>query len=77
MKPEKTNCFSVNNATPQRDFLLSFFHEWEDTDHDKIIEIKRQKVASVILSLNTMLQFCDVMSQIASDINIKSPQSNV
>ena len=68
MKPELANLFTVNTTGQQGDFILSFFYEWHNTEDGKTTKIERQKIASVLLSINDFVQLTDTLSNVKAQI---------
>ena len=64
MKPELANLFTINSTGQQGDFILSFFYEWQNTEDGKATDLKKQKVASVVLNINDFIQFTETISKI-------------
>ena len=69
MKPEIANLFTINATGQQGDFVISFYYEWQDTDDGMTTELKKQKVASVVMSLSDFIQLTDVICEIKTQID--------
>ena len=69
MKPEIANLFTINATGQQGDFVISFYYEWQDTVDGMTTELKKQKVASVVMSLSDFIQLTDVICEIKTQID--------
>ena len=69
MKPEFANLFTINATGQQGDFVISFFYEWRNTEDGKNAELKKQKVASVVLNLGNFIQFADIIGTVKAQID--------
>ena len=69
MKPELVNLYTLATTGPQNDFVLSFFYEWRETEDGKTAELKKEKVASVVLSKGDMLQLTETLKNVAAKLN--------
>ena len=69
MKPELANLFTINVTGQQGDFVISFFYEWRDTEDGKNAELKKQKVASVVLNLNDFAQFAEIIGKLKTQVD--------
>jgi len=62
MKPELANLFTFNTTGQKNDVNLSFFYEWRDTEDGLTTAVKKQKVASVLLSEDDAIQLIDALN---------------
>ena len=62
MKPECANLFSFNTTGLNNDIVASFFYEWQDYPDGMNMELKKQQVASIVLSLDDALKMIDVLN---------------
>ena len=69
MRPELANLFTINATGQQGDFIISFFYEWRNTEDGENTELKKQKVASVVLNLNDFAQFAEIIGKIKTHID--------
>lgn len=63
MKPEHANLFVFNTTGPNSDVIASFFYEWQDCQDGTSMELIKQQVASVVLTLDDTLKMIDVLNE--------------
>ena len=74
MKPEQANLYTVTATGRPRDFELSFYYEWRDTNDGKSMDTSKQKVASVVMDIGDMLGLCDTLTKIRNLDNAPRPK---
>lgn len=74
MRPEPANLFSINSNGQNENLILSFFFEWHDTD-GKNVNIKQEKVSSVVISVGNFLQLADAIGSVAEQIREANNES--
>jgi len=68
MKPELANLYTVVNTGVANDLVLSFSYEWRDTEDGVNVVMKRQKVASVVLSLDDAVQLAGTLNDVTAKV---------
>ena len=68
MKPELANLYTIATSGVQNDFVMSFFYEWRETEDGTTVEIKKQKVASVVLSSRDFVELTDIMTGLKAQL---------
>jgi len=68
MKPELANLYTIVNTGAENDLVLSFYYEWRDTEDGVNIEMKKQKVASVVLNLDEAMQLTETLNEITAKV---------
>ena len=63
MKPEYANLFTFNTTGINNDIVVSFFYEWQNSQDGLNMELKKQQVTSVVLSLDDTLKMINVLNE--------------
>jgi len=79
MKPELANLFTINTTGHDADIVLSFYYEWQEWCEVKegiSTELKKQKVASVVLDLSDAAQLAEKLNGVLTDVKKQLSQVN-
>jgi|GEM_PF-5156014 len=71
MKPSLANVFTANTTGTRNDVVLSFFYEWQSTNDGIQVDVFKEKVASVVFSLEDFKQLVNEMSNVMSQLKDK------
>jgi len=63
VKPEYANLFTFNTTGINNDIVVSFFYEWQNSQDGLNMELKKQQVTSVVLSLDDTLKMINVLNE--------------
>jgi len=67
-KPDLANVYTINTTGVRNDFLLTFYYEWLETDESHNIETKKEKIASVVLSMDDAAQLTETLIEIKAKL---------
>jgi len=63
MKPEYANLFTFNTTGLKNDIVASFFYEWQCSTDGENMELRKEQVASLVLSLDDALKLIDMLNE--------------